>query len=86
MMKRLVNIFSLPTLSALLILVCGCAKPPTQAPERTVDAPATVTDERGFDPLELPRDREIVPLKRPRSGSIKALAWFSSSWQSSSGP
>lgn len=28
-------------------------------------------DGRGYDPLELPRDREVVPVKNPRSGSIR---------------
>jgi len=27
-------------------------------------------DPRGFDPLELPQDREIIPAKYPRAGSI----------------
>jgi hypothetical protein len=51
-------------------LVFGCAKPPAQAPEQAVEPASATADERGFDPLELPRDREIVPSKAVRAGSI----------------
>ena len=66
-MKRLANICSI---AALLGLAYGCAKPPAQAPEEASPEPVTTTDARGFDPLELPRDRVVVPSSTPRSGEI----------------
>ena len=67
MMKRLANICSVLT---ALGLVIGCAKPPAQSPEQVAEPVSVTADARGFDPLELPRDREIVPSKAVRAGSI----------------
>ncbi len=40
------------------------------ASEKGTDQPSGRVDERGFDPLELPQDSEILPLKYPESGIV----------------
>lgn len=69
-MKRLANIFSLLTAALVPVLLTACLHPPaetTESPELRAEASL---ESRGFDPLELPRDREVVPSKYPREGSI----------------
>ncbi|MCP4684255.1 MAG: SPOR domain-containing protein [bacterium] len=59
--------------AALIVLVgllASCAQPPTGVEETRPGEPSTVGDARGFDPLELPQDREIIPAKYPRAGNI----------------
>jgi hypothetical protein len=55
---------------ALLGLVFGCARPPADIEETPSDEAPQIGDSRGFDPLELPSDREIIPARYPRSGTI----------------
>lgn len=52
-----------------LCLLFSCTAPPS-IPERPESTAATDEDSRGFDPLELSRDSEIVPAEHPRRGSI----------------
>jgi hypothetical protein len=40
------------------------------APEETGRNAEPETDARGYDPLELPEDREVVPVTHPKSGAI----------------
>jgi hypothetical protein len=51
-------------------LVLGCSGPGRSGNEAPTSTDEEYVDKRGFDPLELPRDREIVPLKYPKTGSI----------------
>ncbi len=60
---------AVPAAMALWLLV-GCGKPPAKIFEGRDGPQTTETDGRGFDPLELPRDREVVPARYPRAGSI----------------
>ena len=57
-------------LTALAVVIGGCAKPPSGADEGSAATAPTVGDDRGFDPLELPQDREVVPALYPREGII----------------
>ena len=57
-------------LLALAVVIGGCAKPPSGTDEGTVSVAPTVGDDRGFDALELPQDREVVPSLYPREGII----------------
>ncbi|UCE23301.1 MAG: SPOR domain-containing protein [Candidatus Zixiibacteriota bacterium] len=60
----------------IMSIVAGCArKQPAAEPEAGRPAVSEV-DHRGFDPLELPEDREVIPLKHPRSGDIIGQASF----------
>ncbi|MEW5796482.1 MAG: SPOR domain-containing protein [Candidatus Zixiibacteriota bacterium] len=64
------SIYSLLAAAAMSLLLPGCLKPTVETLE-VADTSATVAvDPRGFDPLELPRDREIVPALYPRTGDI----------------
>lgn len=52
----------------LLLLSCNTAK---QVADESADSRTNVNvGARGFDPLELDADRDIVPIKYPRSGQI----------------
>ena len=59
----------LATVLASLILT-GCMRPRVEIAERADSLATASVDPRGYDPLELPRDREIVPALFPRSGDI----------------
>jgi hypothetical protein len=70
-MRRKSSICKTVLVAAGLILAAGC-KPAHQAAEETPAEPEeTWVDERGFDPLELPEDKEIVPRTHPQSGIIE---------------
>lgn len=68
-MKKPVSISSVFLLIGIVFaLGCGGSTPGT-ADERP--APETTSsDPRGFDPLELPRDRQVMALKYERTGDI----------------
>jgi hypothetical protein len=68
-MRRPANIFSI-FIALGLVILAGCGKPPARVTELPVETGTAPADARGFDPLELSRDREIVPLEHPRSGDI----------------
>lgn len=71
-MKIRRNIYSL---SAILLLIglIACQPPPNSGLERPAGETSDI-DQRGFDPLELPRDKEIIPRKYPRTGDIEGSA------------
>ena len=69
-MIRRKSTYSLTILLSLLILAYGCGRKSGIAPEDQPQTGSRITDSRGFDPLELPRDMEVVPARYPRSGSI----------------
>jgi len=54
----------------LLSLVVSCAQPPPGIEPPRPEEPAPPADSRGFDPLELPADREVIPARYPRAGAI----------------
>jgi hypothetical protein len=56
-------------LGLIAILATGCLKPGEGGP--TPEQTPETGDTRGFDPLGLPRDREVVPQIYPRSGNIQ---------------
>ncbi len=64
-------------LTCLLVFLAGCQpvkrETPQEEPTRT---PTPEADPRGFDPLELPEDREVVPLEHPRPGEISGRKEF----------
>jgi len=75
-MKRHESIYKLVVLAALVLIAFGC-----QSRRQVTDEEATPTgtpevDQRGFDPLEMPEDREIVPVKYPKSGEIVGQSAF----------
>ena len=69
-MRTLVSIFRILAAVALLGLWLGCLKPSVATLEVADSVALASVDPRGFDPLELPRDREIVPALYPRAGDI----------------
>ncbi len=55
---------------AVILLLGGCLRPPhTDDAERVPDQSA-LSDPRGYDPLELESDRDVVPARYPRQGQI----------------
>ena len=69
-MRRPANIYSLYFILVGLLLLAGC-RPAHRAEEEKGEAQKPAyTDAREYDPLELPRDREIIPEAYPRSGVI----------------
>ena len=69
-MKRPVSTCSLLTVVLVLVLPTACTRPPAETSESPEIRTEASLESRGFDPLELPRDREVVPAKYPREGSI----------------
>ena len=69
MLRR--SIYRVALLALLVGLAIGCQRPGRPAEERPAPETDSYSDGRGYDPLELPRDREIVPEKYPSTGSIK---------------
>ena len=55
----------------LALLAAGCTKPPGAAEEEPAAPEKTWQDDRGFDPLGMPDDREIIPAKYPRSEALE---------------
>lgn len=53
-----------------LMGVIGCGSASVTREQSAGETSRPPVDDRGFDPLELSRDREIVPAKYPRSGVI----------------
>lgn len=58
------------------MLSLGCQQRPPAAEEQAPPPTTPETDSRGYDPLELPEDREIVPEAHPRSGHISGQTAF----------
>jgi len=52
------------------LLLCSCKAPREGDEKKTPVTPAEITDSRGYDPLELPQDKEIIPEKYPKTGAI----------------
>lgn len=65
-------------LSIVAVLLAGCGRPPKPVDiyvdERQEDSPS---DLRGFDPLELSADKEIVPGEYPQATPITTRSEFS---------
>ncbi len=58
----------------MLLVTIGC-KPAYQVDsEKNSGKDEVSADQRGFDPLEFPRDLEIIPAKYPHSGNIEGSA------------
>jgi hypothetical protein len=71
MMKRKSTFSFILILLALALSVCQKAPRPGA---ETAPAQPRVDDTRQFDPLELPRDKEIVPDRNPQTGAIEGSA------------
>jgi len=61
-------------MTVFLLALAGCARPPAATVEVPRPQEAAQIDARGFDPLELPRDREVVPARYPSAGDISGRA------------
>lgn len=59
-----------------VLLISGCQGKRSVADEETRKPATSEVDQRGFDPLELPEDREVVPIEHPRAGEISGRAAF----------
>jgi len=69
-MKKLAVFYSvfLPVLSAVCLVGCGGHR--VTPGESDSNGASTAGSGADYDPLELPRDREIIPLKHPVSGEV----------------
>lgn len=69
-MKIPVSIYKLLVIVVLFGAMVGCMKPPVETSEAPGTVSAVASDARSFDPLELRRDRDIVPALYPKAGDI----------------
>lgn len=60
----------------LVLLIAGCQSKRTETQPESGKPATTTVDKRGYDPLELPEDRQIVPIEHPRAGEISGIAVF----------
>jgi hypothetical protein len=70
-MRKSGSISKVPAIALALLLLTGCLGPRPAGEESRRPPTTTEADPRGFDPLELPRDREVVPEKYPRQGTLE---------------
>ena len=71
-MKNLKNISNNFVAVMMLFMLSGCPKSATQYGTANGEETKVKSEgkDRGFDPLEFPQDKEIVPQKYPRGGEI----------------
>ena len=74
-MRRRAGIYSILGL-CLLILISACQRRPEATEEETGRTVPTEADDRGYDPLELSEDKEVVPVTHPKSGHISGQTAF----------
>lgn len=74
-MKRRASIYSVLGL-CFLIAINACQRRPEATEEETGGIASTEADDRGYDPLELSEDKEVVPVAHPKSGSITGQTAF----------
>ena len=70
-MKRLVSICRFAPALVFLFALASCAKQPQTGKPVAAPEEASWEDGRGFDPLGLPQDSEIIPAKYPRNDVIR---------------
>jgi hypothetical protein len=79
---RTPSVICKPLLAMLvLVLMVGCQGKQPAVEEETAPPRSSGSDPRGYDPLELEEDREVVPLTHPLSGEISGQAAFVESAQ-----
>ena len=70
------SIYRITVLLIALLFVVGCLGGKKVAEEESQRPSSAGVDKRGFDPLELPEDREVIPLTHPKSGDIQGQTAF----------
>ncbi len=70
------SIYRLTALLLMLLFVIGCQGGKEVVEEEPQRPSSAGVDKRGFDPLELPEDREVIPLTHPRTGDIQGQTAF----------
>ena len=70
-MKRNANIYRFILMALGLALFLACNRPAPAGEETPPPPDQTQIDGRGFDPLGLPQDRQIVPKAHPQVGAIE---------------
>jgi len=75
-MKKHKNIYRLALISVLLLAALGCQSRRQVSDEESAPGGTSEVDPRGFDPLEMPQDREVVPLEHPKPGEISGHSAF----------
>ena len=70
------SIYRITVLLIALLFVVGCLGGKKVAEEEPQRPSSAGVDKRGFDPLELPEDREVIPLTHPKSGDIQGQTAF----------
>lgn len=73
-MRKPRNIYRLSLFLFLIVFVMGCPASRKKPPEEVRDEESQAIDSRGYDPLELPRDREVVPEKISQTGVITGIS------------
>ncbi|MEW6411517.1 MAG: SPOR domain-containing protein [Candidatus Zixiibacteriota bacterium] len=75
-MKKRIVIYRPVAISLAILLLVGCIVKKEVAEEEKERPSVAVSDPRGFDPLELPEDHEVVPVTHPRSADIAGQSAF----------
>ena len=70
-MKQNVSIYRFALLTVGLTLFLACNRPAPAGEETPPPPEQTQIDGRGFDPLDLPRDKQIVPKAHPQTRAIE---------------
>lgn len=70
-MNQNANIYRFALLVFVLTLYVACNQPAPSGEETPPPPEETQLDGRGFDPLDLPRDRQIIPRVHPQAGAIE---------------
>jgi len=66
-----------PFILITVLLISGCTRPAEPAGTEVVEHPDDPNaDARGFDPLELPADRVVIPAEHPQTAPITTGAHF----------
>lgn len=69
-MRPLASTCRLMLVVALLAILTACIRPPSESGTVPETGAEVSSGSESFDPLGLPRDREVVPAKYPRTGTI----------------
>jgi len=70
-MKRLSNTYKILLGSLVALVLAQCAQAPPDSADEGKATENGWQDERGFDPLELPQDLEIIPARYPRTEPLR---------------
>ena len=72
-MKVNISIYKILVILCISLILPGCQKKMIVEEEKKPSSEPSEIDNIGFNPLEMPQDRQIIPVKYPRSGNISGF-------------